>query len=46
METKNIQQKIEAIETQMFYMEMANFINWTEYNKLQKEIQELKKLVQ
>lgn len=42
----NIQERIKKLETKAFYMEMQNFINWTEYNKVQAEIKELKKLVQ
>ena len=46
MTKTNITNQIQKLENKLFYMEMANFINWTEYEKVEKEIKELKKMVQ
>ena len=43
MTTNEIKERIEKLENQIFYEQMADFINWNLYYKLTAEKRELEK---
>jgi hypothetical protein len=43
MNTNEIKEKIEKLERWCWFESMADFMNWTAYDKAQAEIRELKK---
>ena len=45
MRKEDIEARIEEINTAIFYEEMADFMNWSRYNKLMAEKQRLQKML-
>ena len=45
MSKAEIINKIDRIETALWHEEMASFMNWNRYNRLKKELAELKKML-
>lgn len=39
---KDIQKRIDELEEVLFYLEMADYIDWEKYNRYEKELNELK----